>query len=73
MDPLRRSDPLSWITMIFIECNFEGCDNVLTPRGVQLLSEINNVIETDPDWPNLCMAETDTNTTCLWLEAATRK
>lgn len=38
-----------------------------------MLSEIDKEINNDPDWPNVCMAESDTNTTCLGFDPVTRK
>ena len=49
---------------IGVECVKEGCDNILTPEGIQLLAEIDDIIENDPDWPKLCLTTSNTDSSC---------
>jgi hypothetical protein len=42
----------------------DDCDNVLSPRGVALMIEIDNIIQEDEEWKSLCLADSDTNRTC---------
>jgi len=39
-------------------------NNVITPRGVMLLSDIQNIVKTDPEWPKFCLTQSATNLTC---------
>ena len=36
----------------------------MTPEGLRLLIEIDEIIENDPDWPKLCLMASETNRTC---------
>ena len=55
--PLQSLTKQDWWLIIGIECIKEDCDNVLTPEGVKLLSEIDRIVEEDPLWPSLCLKE----------------
>ena len=48
---------MNWWLIIAIECNTEGCDNVLTPEGVRFLEEIDATITNDPTWKRVCLRD----------------
>ena len=62
--PLQSISKQDWWLNIAVECVAEGCDNVLTPKGLKLLSEIDAIIENDPQWKNVCILDSPTNQTC---------
>jgi len=41
--------------IIAVECVEEGCDNVITPRGMLLLDKIDKLILNDPLWSKVCL------------------
>ena len=50
--------------IIAVECVEEGCDNVITPRGMLLLYKIDKSIQEDPLWPSVCLFHGADNQTC---------
>lgn len=40
------------------------CDNILTPEGLKFLQEIDDVILKDPNWPKVCLLESETSRKC---------
>ena len=48
--------------MIGIEC--QTCENAVSPRGVQLISRIEQIIRTDPEWPKFCLRKNTTSEEC---------
>ena len=36
----------------------------MTPEGIKLLQDIDEIIEKDPDWPSVCIFDSPDNQTC---------
>jgi len=53
--PLQSITKQDWWLNIGVECIREGCDNILTPEGLKLLSKIDELVESDPLWPKVCL------------------
>ena len=55
--PLQSVSQINWWLIIAIECVADGCDNILTPEGVKLLKEIDDIVSTDPTWEKICLLD----------------
>ena len=62
--PLQTVSKDDWWLFIGVECIREGCDNILTPEGIQLMSKIDDIIENDPLWKKVCLLESPTSDKC---------
>lgn len=62
--PLQSITKQDWWLNIGISCKQGACDNVLSPRGLQLMLEIDKIIGDDPDWQKMCLVASETNRTC---------
>ena len=64
MVPLQTVPNIDWTMIIAVECVEEGCDNVITPRGMLLLDKIDKLILNDPLWSKVCLFHGADNQTC---------
>lgn len=57
---------LDWALVITVECAEEGCDNVITPKGMLFVDKIDKIIQEHPLWPKVCLVHNATNSTCAF-------
>ena len=51
--PLQGIRDPNWDLYIGVEC--QDCDNVLSPKGMKLMADIDKMIEDDPTWKKVCL------------------